>query len=120
VLQVSTICYSIVENKCTTMKKILLIVALALGTQAIAQSAPLNGVTLVQVKDKVQDFTLTDEAQIYYLHRELVAQCDSYTIIDEEILGDDALHGAFFYFKDEKVLFILCRGGTVKGSLIQK
>ena len=102
------------------MKKILIIVALALGAQAFAQSAPLNGVTLVQVEDNIQYFTITDEFQSYTLHRALIAECESYTIIDDEILGPDALHGVFFYFKNEKVLYILCKGGLTKGSVIRK
>jgi hypothetical protein len=102
------------------MKKILLIAALVLGTQAFAQSAPLNGVELVEVKQNVKDFTITDDEQAYKLHRALLNECDSYTVIDNDILGSDAIHGVFFYFKDEKVLYILCRGGVVKGSVIQK
>jgi hypothetical protein len=102
------------------MKKILLLAAIVLGSQAFAQSAPLNGVEFVEVKQNVKDFTITDDEQAYTLHRALLKECDSYTVIDNDILGSDAIHGVFFYFKDEKVLYILCRGGVVKGSLIQK
>ena len=102
------------------MKKILTIAAIILGSQVFAQSAPLNGVTLVQVEEGVKDFTIKNDAKAYALHQDLIEQCNSYTIIDEEILGEEGLFGVLFYFDNEAVLFILCRGGTIKGSLIEK
>lgn len=102
------------------MKKILTIAAIILGSQVFAQSAPLNGVTLVEVEEGVKDFTIKNDASAYALHQNLIDKCNSYSVIDEEILGKEGLFGVFFYFDNETVLFIVCKGGTVKGSLIEK
>lgn len=101
------------------MRKMMIMMAMMLGSQLFAQEAPLQGVKLVQIEEGIQDFTITNEATAYSLHQTLIDQCNSYTIIDEEVLGEEGLFGVFFHFEEQTVLFILCRGGTVKGSLIE-
>jgi hypothetical protein len=102
------------------MKKMMIVLAMMLGSQLFAQEAPLQGVELTQIEKGVKDFTITDDFQAYTLHQSLIDECISYTIIDEETLSKEDLFGVFFHFENQTVLYILCRGGTVKGSLIEK
>ena len=101
------------------MKKLLIAALVLLSAQLSAQEALFQGIKLIQIEEGVRDFTVTDEYQSYVLHKKLIYECISYTIIPQETLNKEDLFGVFFNFKDQMVLYILRRGGIVEGSLIR-
>ena len=101
------------------MKKLLIAALVLLSAQLSAQEALFQGIKLIQIEEGVRDFTVTDEYQSYVLYEKLIDECISYTIIPQETLNKEDLFGVFFNFKDQMVLYVLCRGGIVEGSLIR-
>jgi hypothetical protein len=40
--------------------------------------------------------------------------------LPREVIGKKAIHGFYFRFKDQDVVYILYKGGRVAGALIEK
>jgi hypothetical protein len=95
----------------------LLVASLSLFSQQPPKS--LDGIRMTQVDDRL-DFTINDDFVSYSLAVSLAEECDSFTEIPKDVLGKDGLVGYFFHFQDYDVLYILVRGGTLKGSLLEK
>ena len=103
------------------MKKLFLIIAAFVGFQLSAQVKSIEGLKLTKVEEGLFDFTIkNDDYKAYKLVRSLTEECTSYTLIPREVIGEDSICGYFFHFEGYDVLYILLRGGTVKGSLIEK
>jgi hypothetical protein len=102
----------------TTIVSTLLVASLSLFAQQPPKS--LDGIYMTQVEQGVYDFTITDDFASHSLAVSLSDECDSFTEIPKDVLGKDGLVGYFFHFEDYDVLYVLVRGGTLKGSLIEK
>jgi len=94
------------------------------SSSLFAQKKPiaLDGIELNLVKSGQYDFGLKEgiDYETYDLITSLTEACDNYTEIPKDVLGKDGLLGYFFHFEEFDVLYILCKGGAVKGSLIEK
>lgn len=102
----------------TTLLSTLLVASLSLFAQQPPKS--LDGIYMTQVEQGRLDFTINDDFVSYSLAVSLAEECDSFTEIPKDVLGKDGLVGYFFHFQDYDVLYILVRGGTLKGSLVEK
>jgi hypothetical protein len=103
------------------MKKLFLIIAAFVGFQLSAQVKSIEGLKLTKVEEGLFDFTIkNDDYKAHKLVKSLAEECTAYTAIPQEVIGKDGICGYFFHFEDCDVLYILLRGGTVKGSVIEK
>jgi hypothetical protein len=106
------------------MKTVFLSCLLFTSMSLFAQQKPiaLNGIELTLVKPGQYDYGIKEgnDYDTYELVISLADECDSFTEIPKDVLGKEGLLGYFFHFEDFDVLYILCSGGAVKGSLIEK
>ena len=72
------------------------------------------------VKSNVKDFTIRNDKRAYELVGNLTEECDSLKHISNDILGDDAILGYYFFCKEYDVIYILKKGGTVLGSVVRR
>jgi hypothetical protein len=104
------------------MKKLLFIAAALVGLQLSAQVKSLEGLKLTKTEDSVYDFEIPagNDKLAYDLVCNLAQECESFSDLPQEVIGKKAIHGFYFRFKDQDVVYILYKGGRVAGALIEK
>jgi hypothetical protein len=101
------------------LKKYFTILLLSVSSQQLlGQVLALENIRLKKIENNVWDFKVSDK-RAYRLVRELTTECDSFTMIPNESLGDNALLGYLFNFKNYTVVYVLLKNNGVRGSLIK-
>jgi len=101
------------------LKKYITILLISVTSQQLSgQVLALENIRLKKIENNVWDFRVSDK-RAYRLVRELTAECDSFTMIPTESLGDNALLGYLFNFKNHTVVYVLLKSKGVRGSLIK-